>query len=612
MCGIAGILDLDGRFSSRDLAAIVSAMTDSLQHRGPDDQGVWVAPGGRCVLGHRRLSIIDTSAAARQPMVDDAGSAITYNGELYNYLELRKEVVRNGAELRTRSDTEVFLAGLAQQGNEWFPKVDAMFALAFFDSKRRHLILARDAFGEKPLYYTVQNGLFAFASELQALTCIPGFDATVDDEAIGLYLSFQYVPAPRTIYRFCRKLPPGCHLTIDETGVHEPIRYYTFSTSAGVEATTSLDEEADRLEEILLLSLRRRLLSDVPLGAFLSGGVDSSTAVALITRKLGLPIRTFSIGFEGTENTEHEAARAIARHLGTDHLDQLVSPVDIARMSSFIAGQLDEPNGDSSCMPTYLLSELARKHVTVAISGDGGDEIFGGYDRYFHCQEAALQNHERIKAGTWHIGRDYYSSRILIFDDRDLSLLCGGMPAAAATALKTLRGRIDDDPRPLVNVLRELDAGNYLPGAVLPKVDRMSMRHSLEVRTPYLSVDVAAFGARLPAAHISAGRNGKLVLKRLASRYLPADWMARPKMGFGLPMLNWAGPDLATRTLALLSESEARLPCWIPREGIRAFFEQRGPSISVYQLWSLLILEHWLRNHPAEPANGPVRRLSKA
>nr|WP_247895401.1 asparagine synthase (glutamine-hydrolyzing) [Azospirillum brasilense] len=604
MCGIAGALNLDGRYSAEELSDIVSAMTDSMPHRGPDDRGVWVSPDRRCALGHRRLSIIDTSSAARQPMADESGAVITYNGELYNHLELRANLSRAGTTFRTRSDTEVFLAGLAQHGTGWFPKVDAMFALGFFDPHRNSLILARDAFGEKPLYYTVQNGLFAFASELQALTRIPGFSPVVDDESIALYLSFQYIPAPRTIYRSCRKLPPGCYLEAGEAGIGEPVRYYRFITGSAVEATASLDEQADALEEVLLRSLRRRLLSDVPLGAFLSGGVDSSTAVALITRRLNRPIQTFSIGFEGTASTEHEAARAIAAHLGTEHQDQMVAPADIEEMSSFIAARLDEPNGDSSCLPTYLLSELTRRHVTVAISGDGGDEVFGGYDRYFHCEAAVARNRERIADGSWHAGRDYYSSRILTFDDRDLSLLCGGMPAAAAAELARLRGYIDMDRRPLVNVLRELDAANYLPGAVLAKVDRMSMQHSLEVRTPYLSVDVAEFGARLSASQISAGFSGKLVLKRLASRYLPADWMERPKMGFGLPMTSWAEESLRARTLALLSEPDARLTQWLPPEAVRSFFEQREQAISVYQLWSLRILEHWLRSHPAIPATG--------
>ncbi len=602
MCGIAGVLNLDGRLSAEALSDIVRAMTDSMPHRGPDDQGIWVAPDRRCALGHRRLSIIDTSAAAHQPMADSAGTVLTYNGELYNYLELREELARDGVVFQTRSDTEVFLAGLARYGAEWFPKVDAMFALGVFDARRNRLILARDAFGEKPLYYTVQNGFLAFASELQALTRIPGFNPTIDDDAVALYLSFQYVPAPRTIYRSCRKLPPGSYLEAGPAGVGEPVRYYRFTTGNATEAAVSLDDQADALEEILVRSLRRRLLSDVPLGAFLSGGVDSSTAVALITRKLNSPIQTFSIGFEGTASTEHEAARAIAEHLGTDHRDQLVAPRDVAEMSSFIASRLDEPNGDSSCLPTFLLSELARRHVTVAISGDGGDEVFGGYDRYFYCEAAVAQNQERIAAGTWHAGRDYYSSRILTFDDRDLALLYGGMPAASATELTPLRRFIDNDGRPLVNVLRELDAANYLPGAVLAKVDRMSMQHSLEVRTPYLSVEVADFGARLPASQVSAGHNGKLVLKRLASRYLPADWMARPKMGFGLPMTNWAEGSLRARTLALLSEPDARLPQWLPLETIRSFFDQRGDAISVYQLWALQILEHWLRTHPAVPA----------
>ncbi|MGQ9369477.1 asparagine synthase (glutamine-hydrolyzing) [Azospirillum sp. ST 5-10] len=607
MCGIAGVISLQqGRYGAETLSAVAHAMADSLRHRGPDDEGVWVSPDGRCALGHRRLSIIDTSAAGHQPMEDDAGCVVTYNGELYNHLELRAALERTGATFRTRCDTEVFLAGLARHGADWLPRVDAMFALGFLDQRRSRLLLARDAFGEKPLYYTVQNGLFAFASELQALTRLPGFDAVVDDDSLALCLSFQYVPAPRTIYRSCRKLPQGCFLEVDLTagaaGVGEPVRYHRFACSSETVTTVPLDEQADALEEVLLRSLRRRLMSDVPLGAFLSGGVDSSTVVALVTRRLNRPIQTFSIGFEGTASTEHESARAVAVHLGTAHHEQMVAPGDVMEMASFIAARQDEPNGDSSCLPTYLLSGLARRRVTVAISGDGGDEIFGGYDRYFHCAAAVERNRDRIAAGTWHVGRDYYSSRILIFDDRDLSVLYGGMPAAAATVLADLRRRIDADPRPLVNVLREMDAAHYLPGAVLPKVDRMSMQHGLEVRTPFLSVEVADFGAGLPASQISNGMSGKLVLKRLASRYLPAEWMARPKMGFGLPMHNWAEGSLRARTLALLSEPDARLTRWLPAETVRAFFEQRGAAASVYQLWTLQILEHWLRTHPAERA----------
>lgn len=603
MCGIAGIVDFSGCTPPAELRRIAVAMADNLSHRGPDAAGVWVAPDGTCALSHRRLSIIDLSEDGRQPMVAADGSrAISFNGEIYNYRELKAELEADGVHFRSRSDTEVLFAGLLREGAGFLPRTDAMFAFALYDADSRRLLLARDAFGEKPLYYWRWGSLFAFSSELSALTLVPGFDPVIERAAILDYLQFQYVPAPRTIYRDCRKLEPGTWLQVTVDGPDEPARWFSFRTSALVEDRRPLDDLADEAEAILLRSLRRRLISDVPLGAFLSGGLDSSTVAALITRHLGLPLRTFSIGFADTSDSEHGEAAEIARHLSTEHNERVVD-ADRTDLVGILGQRLDEPNADSSCLPTWLLSGFTREQVTVALSGDGGDEMFGGYNRYFDCAEAVAENRDRIQAGTWHAGRDYYSSRMLIFDDRDLRLLAGTDPDPVSSTTLQLRKAIDHDPRPLVNVLRELDAAHYMPGAVLAKVDRMSMQHALEVRTPFLSLELAHFASGLGADRIARGRTGKLVLRTLAGRYLPADWLARPKKGFGMPVSGWGEAAMRPVVTRLLDAPDCRLADWIGGDQLRRWWTEHGSShASFYQLWALALLETWLRTHPAVPA----------
>ena len=301
MCGIAGILNFSGALSPEMMRATAQRMANTMTHRGPDDGGIWIDPTNFCALAHRRLSIIDTSPAGRQPMLTANGDAcISYNGELYNFEDLRNELQEEGCSFRGRTDTEVFLQGLRTRDVGFLEKTDAMFALAYFDVRNRELILARDAFGEKPLYYTFQNGIFAFASELHALMELPNFDASIGMEAIASYLCFQYVPAPATIYSACRKLEPGSFLRISQTGPEKPQRYFSFTTSEKSAADRSIDEAADELEDILVRLLKRRLISDVPLGAFLSGGVDSSLVAALITKRLNRSLKTFTVGFRDT------------------------------------------------------------------------------------------------------------------------------------------------------------------------------------------------------------------------------------------------------------------------------------------------------------------------
>lgn len=614
MCGISGLIDKTGRLGPNAMRVYAVAMADSMRHRGPDDAGVWVSPDARVALAQRRLSIIDVSSAGHQPMVrGDGRGVITYNGELYNFLTLKNELTALGERFSSSSDTEVLLAALMRWREKALGRFDGMFAFAFYDTDRRSLLLARDIFGEKPLYYVDDENYFAFASELHALTRLPDFDVTITREAIAQYLSFQYVPAPRTIYQAARKLEPGCWLEVAADGRLRKERYFKFTTSGERSGRRSLDELADELEELLTKTVETRLISDVPLGAFLSGGVDSSTVVAIATKRLGVPLKTYSIGFQGHRDSEHFDARAIGQHLGTHHHEKVLS-ADAIALGTHIGTVLDEPNGDTSCLPTYLLSAFARESVTVALSGDGGDELFGGYGRYFVTVDEWVRKQEGdLLLGWWKAGDVYLSSRILVFPDDELLRAMGEVPASHIETLNAMRRAIDADSRPLLNVLRELDAGYYMPGAVLAKVDRMSMQHSLEVRAPLIGRDIAKFAMGLAMDDCYAAGQGKLVLKRVAERYLPPEWMRRPKRGFGLPMDMWGAATLLPELRRVLTGSDCRLANWIAPQTLAAYVDRLAADFQPYRAWSLFILETWLRTHPGTPANiaEPVGRVPR-
>jgi len=504
-----------------------------------------------------------------------------------------------GQIFSSHCDSEVLLAGLDRDGVEFLDRVDGMYAFAHWDRRSERLILARDEFGEKPLYVYQRNGVVAFASELTALTVLPDFDDAVEAETLALYLCFQYVPAPATVYRSTIKLHPGERMSVAADGSLRTLGRRRFTTGALRAARRPIEDLADELEAILAETLAERLISDVPLGTFLSGGVDSSLVTAMVTKRLNRPLTTFSIGFVDHPDSEHARARAIARHLGTDHVDEIVRP-DVAAMGEFIGRSLDEPNGDSSCLPTWLLCRLARRRVTVALSGDGGDELFGGYGRYF----STLDDQRRAQAGGtgFRPGTAYYSSRLLVMPDAALIAMLGAVPPRLAERLAALRQHLDSDPRPLGNLLREADAADYLPGAVLAKVDRMSMQHSLEVRAPLLGRRVAAFAAGLAEEECFRDGTGKAVLKAVARRYLPADWIDGRKLGFGLPMKGWAEAEVLAATEALLRPGECRLAEWLGRSALDTFLVFQRERRYVYQLWMVLVLESWLRGHPARLA----------
>lgn len=664
MCGINGIIDLAGSLGAERLGALCSTMRDCMVHRGPDDAGLWVSHDGRVALGHRRLSIIDLRPEGRQPMDNEDGSVqVVFNGEIYGFPPLKAELEREGHRFRTRTDTEVLPhlfesmapASIAAK----VKRLDGMFAFAAWHRREGRLVLARDPFGKKPLYWSCGNGLLAFASELHAFRVLPGVDRDIDRDALAEYLLLQYVHAPRTIWRGVRKLEPGSFALIElpqlaERGspaeddgpaagaridarsaargtIPAPVirseRYWRFEAQGPVKRPSALSEEAEisRLHALLLAAVEKRLMSDVPLGAFLSGGVDSSLVVAMIRRDLGRPVESFSIGFSGTNDSEHEFARETAKLLGTTHRDEILAPHAV-EMIPQIAEELDEPNGDSSCLPTWLLCRFARQFVTVALSGDGGDELFGGYGRYRDTINEQSFGWARWRAKMAAFLRKrprrtpadaYLSPRWLIWQPEDVASLTGGLPGPIAEELAQWRRMLDDRSRPLLHSMRTLDAHTYMPGAVLAKVDRMSMRHSLEVRSPLLDRAVGEFA--MGVSEESCWRppdETKRILKTLASRYLPPEWMRRRKMGFGLPANAWSAPEIMSMANDLLLDPAGRLGSLVDRAALRHLVEsQANPmNFSIYRVWPLLIMELWLRrmDRPASVAPDAARPPERA
>jgi len=607
MCGIAGIVDRGAGFGPARLAVIVTAMRDTMVYRGPDDAGVWVDPEARCALAHRRLSIIDLSAGARQPLGnEDGGVQVTFNGEIYNYEALKRRLEAEGHRFRTRSDTEVLPHLFEAPRSARVGELDGMFAFGLWRTATGSLLLARDPFGKKPLYYAEGDGWFAFASELHALMQVPGFDASVDRDALSLYLMLQYVPSPWTIFRGARKLPPGSTLELDTPASTPRIaQYFRFEAAEPpLGRLRSVDGACEELRGRVIAAVEKRLVSDVPLGAFLSGGVDSSLVVSVMTRELGRDVQTFSIGYRDTEETEHHYASEVATHLGTRHHEHLLMP-DALDLIEHLAQVLDEPNGDSSCLPTFLLSKYTREHVTVALSGDGGDELFGGYSRYTHTINEAGRWLERVKdrlAGRARLSPAdrYLSPRWLIYQPPQVDALVGGLPPAVADVISAWRVRLNDESQPLVHRLRNIDAEYYMPGAVLAKVDRMSMQASLEVRCPMLDREVAAFAMALPSNLCwRAPDVTKFLLKRLAERYLPAPVIHRRKMGFGLPTQSWSRDRMLGMANDALTGQKSLLGDLLDRAELQRLMTQQAAAgqFSIYQVWPLLMLELWLRAH---------------
>ncbi|HKR64891.1 MAG TPA: asparagine synthase (glutamine-hydrolyzing) [Thermoanaerobaculia bacterium] len=610
MCGIAGVWAFDGAADDA-LRERAVAMANALRHRGPDGDGVFVENG--LAFGFRRLAIIDLTEAGAQPMESASGRyVIVFNGEVFNHVCLRDEL--RAQTYRGHSDTEVILACIEEWGVERaVERFVGMFAFALWDRQQRTLTLVRDRLGVKPLYYRASANEFAFASELKALD-----KGTIDRGALALYARYGYVPAPWSIYEGVKKLPPGSMLTIDANGKTRMHVYWDaarVAQRAAAEPFRGTEEEAlDALESLLADSVRLRLISDVPLGLFLSGGIDSPLVAAMMMREAG-SVSTFTIGWSDMPS-ETPFASAIAKHLGTRHTEWIIDTRDVLATVPRMAEIYDEPLGDSSAIPTYLVSKLARQHVTVALSGDGGDELFGGYHRYF-LGERLAQRVARVPRGLRHsVGtalraagrlsaRRNVRDRLrglgsaLMLDDPiasfeqevgpDTLQVLDAEPRACA-----LNARDEwpsfDTPTELIMFL---DAISYLPDDLLAKVDRASMAVSLEAREPLLDHRLVELAWSLPMSMKIADGQGKRILRRLLARYVPAHMVERDKEGFGLPVDGWLHGPLRAWAESLSGESRIRREGFFDPASVRALWEVGNEGL----LWRLLMFQQWLDAH---------------
>ncbi|MGD9727572.1 MAG: asparagine synthase (glutamine-hydrolyzing) [Nitrospiraceae bacterium] len=641
MCGIAGILSPN----AGELGSIAGDMVRRIAYRGPDDCGVWCDEAAGVALGHARLSILDLSAAGHQPMVSRSGRyAITYNGEIYNCPELRVDLGRSGHGFRGHSDTEVLLAAIESWGIETaLTRLNGMFAFAVWDRLERALTLARDRLGEKPLYYGWAGGALIFGSELKALYGCPWFNGDIDRGALSLLLRHNCIPAPYSIYREIAKLSPASYLTIRGDHVTagqfpRPLTYWSQQQCAGRKSDliTSEAEAVEQLDTLLRDAVGLRMAADVPLGAFLSGGIDSSTVVALMQAQSRCPVRTFSVGFPEADYDEAAYAQAVARHLGTDHTELYVTAADALAVIPRLPALYDEPFADSSQIPTVLLSRLARRHVTVALSGDGGDELFGGYNRYFWGK--ALQRRigwlpdsirpfmvrfiRSLSPSMWRRGLracalsgqrvkeavDKLYKLADMLDARDLDDLYLGFvshwkqPDAVVIDGKEPRTVLTDRSAwPVLNDftmrMMYLDAMTYLPDDLLVKVDRASMAVGLEARIPLLDHRLVEFAWRLPMSlKIRRANEGKWILRRLLTRYVPAPLFDRPKMGFGVPLDAWLRGPLREWAEALLNEDRLRREGYFHPGPIRRKLVEHieGRANWHYHLWDVLMFQAWL------------------
>jgi len=599
MCGIAGLWRRDGPIDPAASRRIVAAMARSLVHRGPDGAGAWVDAEAGIAFGHQRLAILDLSPAGDQPMRSAAGRyCVVYNGEIYNHVELRQRLTdeSRAPAWRGHSDTETLLACIEAWGIEaTLERIVGMFAFALWDAQERALILARDRMGEKPLCYAMHGSTLLFGSELRALGAYPGFEPEIDRGALALLLQFNCVPAPHSIRIGVRKLPPGTWLRIPtgSTALPEPVAYWSLGHCAEAGERAPFDgsatEAAQCLRALLGDVVRSQMLSDVPLGAFLSGGIDSSTIVALMQEQADRPVRTFTIGFHEAGFDEAQHAASVAKHLGTDHTEVYLAARDALDVIAQLGGIFDEPFAGVSQIPTILLSRLTRAQVTVAMSGDGGDEIFGGYNRYL-LPEQFRQKRAQLPAGTAHID-DLYVSRVRKW------------PSARAVVrraepLATLVERRADWPALAApeGRMMAVDAMTYLPDNILVKVDRSAMSASLETRAPYLDRRVVEFAWRLPSSLKVARGVGKRVLRNVLYEFVPRALFDRPKQGFSVPVDSWLRGELRDWAEPLLSERRLREDGVFEPLPIRRLWKahQDGRQQAGNRLWAVLMFQAWL------------------
>lgn len=620
MCGITGCWQGVG-LNADALPMQVRAMACALVHRGPDDAGVWIDEGAALGMGFRRLAILDLSPAGHQPMQSRSGRYVmTLNGEIYNFRELRGQLERSGYQFRGHSDTEVALEAIDEWGVQAaVRRFVGMFAIALWDRRERKLSLVRDRLGIKPLYYGWSGEAFLWGSELKALKAHPSFREEVDRNALSLYLRHSGVPAPYSIYNNIRKLQPGSILTIEEANAEMAQRRPQIYWSAQAVLEEGMQAElqggevdvTDQLEALLNESVRLRMTADVPVGAFLSGGIDSSLVVALMQKQSTLPVKTFSIGFAEAGYDEAPEARAIASYLGADHHELYVTPEEALEVIPLLPELFDEPFSDASQIPTYLVSRLARSQVAVSLSGDGGDELFSGYSRYLMTRRiwnatgwiprVVRQSLTGLLPGIrGEIWRDLLAKptaealyfRMVSHWKHPGEVVIGGCEyPTALTRLQEEAGKFD-----LARHMMLADLVSYLPDDILAKVDRASMAVSLEARVPLLDHRVVEFAARVPSSMKIRQGQGKWLLRQVLERYVPRKLTDRPKMGFGVPIGTWLRGPLRDWAEDLLAESRLRREGYLRPLAIRKIWAEHLCEVRDWQyyLWDILMFQAWL------------------
>ena len=650
MCGIAGFVDLRAKRSAAENDRLALAMGDAIRHRGPDAGGVWSDPDAGLWFSQRRLAIVDLSEAGAQPMATpDGRSIINYNGEIYNAPDLRPELEAAGYRFRGHSDTEVLLYGCRHWGIEaTVRRLIGMFAFAYWDTEARTLTLVRDRLGKKPLYFMDRPQGFVFASEMRPMMLHPDCPREIDRSSVAEYLRTLYIDAPYSIFAGVQKVRPGEIVTFDVPRRTLARSQYWTVLEAAEQAFSnpfrgSPEEAVDETEALIADATRIRLMSDVPLGAFLSGGIDSSTVVAMMQHHGSGRARTFSIGYRQADYDEAEHARAVAEHLGTDHTELIVEPADSLAVIPDLPAIFDEPFADTSQIPTYLVSKLARQHVTVALSGDGGDEVFAGYNRHVAAggmlrrlsrlprpmRQGLARMMRALPPDRWQqllspipagirpraVGEKLhkmaplleldeqaqYRSLISHWDDPE-SIAIGGRERPAAFVEPGLRRAFPD----LVAYMRYLDLVTYLPGDILTKVDRASMAVSLEARAPLLDHRLVEFSFRIPSSlHLRQGR-GKWLLRQVLERHVPRALFERPKTGFGIPVGQWLRGPLRGWAEDLLDPGRLRSTGLLEPEPIRTLWQRHlaGEANGQYQIWPVLMLVAWQEAYRDQPVFG--------